>query len=811
MPPATGAGWLMLHRFEAVIRRLRQRVSRSALLGRLLRLPVSEGVPTRPGLLMIQVDGLPRPQLEKALAAGEMPFLKRLQEAERYRLHSHYSGLPSTTPAVQGELFYGVKCAVPAFAFRRRDPPRVVRMYDPEAAAELEAAQAARGSEPLLAGGSAYADSFTGGAAESHFCPSSMGWGSALRAANPLVVGAFVLSNLFSFLRVMVLLVVELGLSVVDFVRGVVAGYDLGKELKFIPTRVGICVLLRELCVIGGKIDLHRGLPVVHINLLGYDEQAHRRGPDSLFAHWTLKGIDDAVGRLWRGAQRSPRRRYDVWIYSDHGQAEVARYDKVTGKSLQQATDEALTNAETGDPAGRSRAEESIQTQRVRLLGGDRVQHLFARRGIDSATEASVHRPVVAALGPVGHIYLAPGASPASRERLARALVSRYGVPAVVVSGAPGATTAYLPDRTLQLPSEAEGLVGRDHPFREAVAEDLVTLCRHPEAGDLVALGWRAGHRPLTFATENGAHAGASPEETHGFALLPGDALLPQKAAAFLRPADLRQAALFHLGRATHPPRLAKPRRTRAKSGTLRVMSYNVHSCIGMDGHLDVERVARVIAAASPDVVALQELDVGRARTGGLDQAQLIARLLEMEFHFHPALRVEEERYGDAILTHLPMRLVKAGGLPGLAGRPELEPRGAIWVTVETDGGPVQVLNTHLGLLRSERLVQVEALLGDEWLGHPDCRSPVVLVGDFNALPRSDVCRRIRGRLGDVQSRESGGRVLNTFPGRWPVARIDHVFVDSGVQVAGVEVPASTMARAASDHLPLVAELQVRQ
>lgn len=129
-----------------------------------------------------------------------------------------------------------------------------------------------------------------------------------------------------------------------------------------------------------------------------------------------------------------------------------------------------------------------------------------------------------------------------------------------------------------------------------------------------------------------------------------------------------------------------------------RILTYNVHRCVGPDRRLDIGRVADAIAACEPDIVALQELDVGRPRTGGLDQAHEIAQRLGMSFHFNAALRVEEEQYGDAILTLLPERLVKAGPLPGLDPRVPLEPRGALWVEVTVDGRPLQVINTHLGL-----------------------------------------------------------------------------------------------------------------
>jgi endonuclease/exonuclease/phosphatase family metal-dependent hydrolase len=243
-----------------------------------------------------------------------------------------------------------------------------------------------------------------------------------------------------------------------------------------------------------------------------------------------------------------------------------------------------------------------------------------------------------------------------------------------------------------------------------------------------------------------------------------------------------------------------------------RLMTYNVHSCRGMDGLVSPERIATVTAAAQPDVVALQELDVERARAGGLDQAQTIAHALGIAFHFHPALRVEEEQYGDAILSALPLRLVKAGPLPGLPRRPFLEPRGALWVAVDLGGGTeLQVFNTHLGLLGAERLAQAEALLGEGWLDHPGCRSrPMVLLGDFNAVPRSGAYRRLAARLRDAQCGLSGHRPCPTFPTRWPLLRIDHVFIGEDVEVQRVEVRRGPLERLASDHLPLVVDLCVR-
>ena len=116
-----------------------------------------------------------------------------------------------------------------------------------------------------------------------------------------------------------------------------------------------------------------------------------------------------------------------------------------------------------------------------------------------------------------------------------------------------------------------------------------------------------------------------------------------------------------------------------------RIMTYNVHSCVGVDEKLDVGRIAAVIAQSKPDIVALQELDVGRPRTGGVDQAHAIASELGMHFHFHPAFNIAEEQYGDAILSTVPLTLRRAAALPTSPSVRGLEPRGALWVAVEFD------------------------------------------------------------------------------------------------------------------------------
>ncbi|MGO4411232.1 MULTISPECIES: endonuclease/exonuclease/phosphatase family protein [unclassified Brevundimonas] len=239
-----------------------------------------------------------------------------------------------------------------------------------------------------------------------------------------------------------------------------------------------------------------------------------------------------------------------------------------------------------------------------------------------------------------------------------------------------------------------------------------------------------------------------------------------------------------------------------------RLLTYNVHRCVGVDRKLDVARIAAVIAGLEPDIVCLQELDVGRARTGGVDQASAIAQRLSMSFRFHPAMKVEAELYGDAILTPHPERLIRAAALPTLPNLRGLEPRGALWSAIEFNGVTLNVVNTHLGLVPREQRLQTAALVGPEWLGDPACTGPTILTGDFNATSITRPYYALTRRLADAQ-RELGLKPsVKTFPSSFPAIRIDHCFVSPEIRVTGVMTPLHPLARAASDHLPLVIDFE---
>jgi endonuclease/exonuclease/phosphatase family metal-dependent hydrolase len=237
-------------------------------------------------------------------------------------------------------------------------------------------------------------------------------------------------------------------------------------------------------------------------------------------------------------------------------------------------------------------------------------------------------------------------------------------------------------------------------------------------------------------------------------------------------------------------------------------MTYNVRRCTGVDGRTLVSRIAEIIARAQPDVVGLQEVDVNRRRSGRSDQPAELGRLLGMRSMFTARLEMDDERYGIAVLSRLEMKVMRADALPAAARRPSVEKTSAIWITVQTPDGPLQLINTHFGHNLKDRLTHVDALLGPGWLAHPDCRAPVILCGDFNTPPFSRVYKRLRARLSDAQ--DINGRAPRpTWPALFPIARIDHIFVSEGVLVRKVDTPRDWQSMFASDHAPLIAEIEI--
>jgi endonuclease/exonuclease/phosphatase family metal-dependent hydrolase len=239
----------------------------------------------------------------------------------------------------------------------------------------------------------------------------------------------------------------------------------------------------------------------------------------------------------------------------------------------------------------------------------------------------------------------------------------------------------------------------------------------------------------------------------------------------------------------------------------LRVATYNVHGCVGMDRRRSEARIAEVIAQLSVDIVGLQELDLSRPRSAGVDQTGMIAEQLGWHSHFHPAMRRDNEHYGNAVLSRYPLTFRRAAELPGTAPFFCRESRAAIEMDVETNLGAVHIINTHLGLGWRERLLQAQLFTSAEWHAAIAGDAPLILLGDFNSLPGSRPYRALTRYLRDVRELVRATRPIRTFPTWFPALAVDHIFVNAALQPLSLTVHRSTVARIASDHFPLTAEL----
>ena len=229
----------------------------------------------------------------------------------------------------------------------------------------------------------------------------------------------------------------------------------------------------------------------------------------------------------------------------------------------------------------------------------------------------------------------------------------------------------------------------------------------------------------------------------------------------------------------------------------LRVMTYNIHRGRGIDRRMDLGRVADVIASFEPDVVALQEVDIGRMRSGRVDQASDLGKRLGMDMVFCPCIEWGDgERYGIATLTKLPIASTRQIKLPM---HYRSEPRSSLITMLEWgEGHVVEVINTHLSILFKERPGQVAAIAAAM------ANEALIVAGDFNMTPWSPAYRALRRD----SFLHSATRFARTWPAYAPFMPLDHILYRGQVDVVRASAWTGGPARTASDHLPVVVELQ---
>lgn len=236
---------------------------------------------------------------------------------------------------------------------------------------------------------------------------------------------------------------------------------------------------------------------------------------------------------------------------------------------------------------------------------------------------------------------------------------------------------------------------------------------------------------------------------------------------------------------------------------TFRVMTFNIHHGEGLDGKIDLSRIAALIRHERADLVALQEVDKGVQRTARRDLPGELAALTGLTSVFSNNFHYQGGEYGNAVLTRFPVVAATNSHYQMLRAN---EQRGLLQLTLEVRGRPLVFMNTHIDYRGedTERLANVGEI---QSLVARNAGRPVVLCGDFNDTPGSRVHERLKETFDDTWELVGKGSGW-TYPASDPRKRIDYVWVskNSGIEPTVAEVPSSD----ASDHLPLLVKFRFK-
>jgi endonuclease/exonuclease/phosphatase family metal-dependent hydrolase len=261
---------------------------------------------------------------------------------------------------------------------------------------------------------------------------------------------------------------------------------------------------------------------------------------------------------------------------------------------------------------------------------------------------------------------------------------------------------------------------------------------------------------------------------------------------------DPRTGGLVGIHRARKQIVFAAP--ATAAAPRLRVLSYNIHHGEGIDGKLDLERIARVIRACEPDLVALQEVDRNATRSGSVDQPAELARLTQLHVVFGANIPLQGGQYGNAVLSRFPIRRHANHSLPCLENG---EQRGVLEAEIDVPGfdAPLLFLATHLDHRPNDAERKVSATAIGE-LASKHAHRPIVLAGDLNAVPDSDVLKEFARHWTPTNK-----TALPTIPVKTPERQIDFVLFRPQSRWTVIETTVLSEA-VASDHRPILAVLE---
>ncbi|HEX2904568.1 MAG TPA: phage holin family protein [Jatrophihabitans sp.] len=507
------------------------------ILGRVVRVAhrqarTDPSVVGRPGMLIVQLDGVGRELLRQAMVAGAVPTLSRWLRAGSHVGYGWHTGLPATTPAGQAVLLYGDRHHVPAFRWYEKDTGRLMVANRSGDAAELER-RMSDGRGLLADGGVSVSNLFSGDAATQILTMSD----ARLPPRSTRGVASFATTSV-GFVRTVVVfagqVVEELYQARRQRRRDVQPRVSRG--WLFALLRGVTTALLHDLNVAIVAEQMARGAPVIFVDFVDYDEVAHHAGPSRPEAMRTLDGLDRVL-RFFEDVAAETNRRYELVVVSDHGQSQGSPFADRAGRTLQQLVDACCGAAAVDEPTLDREPVERWTGANLLLTSAAHAQKpgasRLARRAasrVGPERPAGQRTPLVAASGSLAHIYLTelPGRADRSAIEhrwpgLIEALAAHPWIGLVLLRSGSGLLALGAEGwRDLHHP---EAGAGRDPllPYGPRAAADLIDLDAREHVGDLIVLGSYDPETAELAAFEElvGSHGGLGGDQTAAFLLVP--------------------------------------------------------------------------------------------------------------------------------------------------------------------------------------------------------------------------------------------------------------------------------------------------
>lgn len=237
----------------------------------------------------------------------------------------------------------------------------------------------------------------------------------------------------------------------------------------------------------------------------------------------------------------------------------------------------------------------------------------------------------------------------------------------------------------------------------------------------------------------------------------------------------------------------------------VRVATYNIHKCVGLDRLTRPERVVEVLRQIDADIIGLQEVVSIPGQKIEMDQARYIAEALGMEYRMGITRAIRSGVYGNVLLSRFPFLSDRTFDL----SHPGREERGCLHADIALmKGRTLHIYNLHLGTAFVERRHQARNVMKELMSNLEYQKGARILLGDFNDWTRSLPTRLFSAHFAGEDIRRKLQR-KRTYPGILPFLHLDHIYYDSGLVLKNAKLYKSRKALIASDHLPLFADFRL--